>query len=134
MNHLNYRIDLVICCLAVSCSLVTGQDMIDDTPPLVQDQIQSLLEDLDEESDFDFNTYTELLTNRLSNPLDINQASGEELKELLFLSDIQINALITYRTQLGDLLDLYELQAVPSWDLPTIRQALPYFTINKKKY
>ena len=132
MNHLTHRIYFVICCLAVSYSLVPGQDLMDGTPPLVQDQIQSLLEDLDEESDFDFNTYTEFLTNRLSNPLNINHASREELKELLFLSDIQINALITYRTNLGNLLDLYELQAVPSWDLPTIRQALPYFTINKK--
>lgn len=132
MNHLIYRINLVLCCLAVSYPLLSAQDLIDGTPPLVQDQIQSVLEDLDEESDFDFNTFTELLTNRLSNPLDINHASREEMKELLFLSDIQINALITHRTNLGNLLDLYELQAVPSWDLQTIREALPYFTINKK--
>ncbi len=112
--------------------LLVGQDLLDGTTPRIADQIQSLLEDLDEESDFDFNTLTEILTNRLINPLDINEASEEELTELLFLSDIQINALLKHRSSLGDLLDLHELQSVPYWDLQTVREALPFFTVDKK--
>ncbi len=133
MNHLINRISCILCSLAVCITLVQSQDpIIDATPSLIQDQIQSLLEDLDEESDFDFNTLTETLTNRLSDPLNVNQASEEELKSLLFLSDIQIHALIEHRTNLGDLLDLYELQAIPYWDLETIRDALPFFTVKSK--
>lgn len=64
------------------------------------------------------------------NPLNINTAEADELKQLRIVSDLQIANLITYRSVLGKLQSVYELQAVPSWDITTIRKILPFITVS----
>ncbi len=41
------------------------------------------------------------------------------------LHALQIDALLRYRKLLGKLVSVQELQAVPGWNLETIRQVLP---------
>ncbi len=65
----------------------------------------------------------------LSDPLNLNYADAAELKELNILSPLQIQNLISYRNLLGNLVDIYELQAVPGWNTFTIRRLLPYVTV-----
>ncbi len=62
-------------------------------------------------------------------PLSLNAATAEELKSAGLLTDLQIDAFLLYRRLLGKIISVYELQAVPSWDLPTIRNLLPYITL-----
>lgn len=62
-------------------------------------------------------------------PLDINQAGADELNALHLLSALQVEQLLSYRRLLGKLLSLYELQAVPGWDIATIRRLLPFVMI-----
>src|SRR5690606_2581814 len=45
------------------------------------------------------------------------------------LSDLQINSLLDYRTQAGELISIYELQAVPGFDLASIRRILPFVKV-----
>lgn len=59
-------------------------------------------------------------------PLDLNRATEADLYDLALLSDRQVGALLRYRDRLGGLLSHYELQAVPHFDLPTIRRLLRY--------
>ena len=61
--------------------------------------------------------------------MSLNTADETELKELRIITDLQIQNLISYRKLLGKLIDIYELQAVPSWDVNTIRKLLPFITI-----
>lgn len=63
------------------------------------------------------------------NPLNVNTADPEELKQLRILTDLQIASLITYRNLFGKLVHIYELQAVPSWDIVTIKKLLPFITV-----
>jgi hypothetical protein len=42
---------------------------------------------------------------------------------------LQIQSLLQYRKLFQNLISIYELQAVPLWDLATIRKLLPYLTI-----
>lgn len=63
-------------------------------------------------------------------PVDINQAGADQLRQLRILNDMQISRFLAYRVWLGKLLSVYELQAVPGWDLATIRQLLPYITLS----
>ncbi len=63
-------------------------------------------------------------------PLPLNGCSREDLEQVPFLSGLQLNSFIHYRDILGPLLSVYELQAIPSWDLPTIRKILPYVFID----
>lgn len=63
-------------------------------------------------------------------PLNLNKAAKEDLEELGLLNDIQINQLLTYRRLLGDLVSVYELQAIPGWTPVLIQSVLPYITLS----
>ncbi len=62
-------------------------------------------------------------------PLNMNAATAEELDELGMLSALQVQQFLLYRNLLGKLVNLYELQAVPSWDIGTIRNLLPFIRV-----
>jgi hypothetical protein len=86
---------------------------------------QAGLEEGETEDDF----YLQQLAYFHKHPLDINTADKNELKELNILTDLQIESLISYRALLGMMKDIYELQAIPGWDIITIRRLLPFVTI-----
>ncbi|MBD2715771.1 helix-hairpin-helix domain-containing protein [Microvirga sp. STR05] len=70
----------------------------------------------------------ETLLQYYQTPLSLNSASREDLRGLLLLSENQISKLLEYRQQRGPLLSLYELQAVPSFDLRSIYRIAPFVT------
>ncbi len=63
------------------------------------------------------------------NPLNLNAATAEDLASLYVLSQIQIKSLLDHRTQNGDFLSIYELQAVPNLDAETINKLLPFVDV-----
>ena len=96
---------------------------------------QQIIEDIVAERDAEFDL-DEIIDNleimRLS-PLDLNAADEEELSKLIFLSPEQIQALINYRRWNGLLGSIYELKAVPYFDLSTIGYILPYVKVGDGK-
>lgn len=66
-------------------------------------------------------------------PLNLNQADEDDMKKLMLLNEFQIKNFITYRRLFGKLINMYELQAVPAWDIHTIQLLLPFITISDKK-
>ena len=66
-------------------------------------------------------------------PLNLNEATENELKALRLLTDLQISNFLLYRKKLGPLLEVNELQAVPAWDILTIKQLLPFVTVSDIK-
>ncbi|AEV96570.1 hypothetical protein Niako_0170 [Niastella koreensis GR20-10] len=66
-------------------------------------------------------------------PLNLNAASENDLKNLRLLTDLQISNFLLYRNLLGPLLHVNELQAVPAWDVPSIKRLLPYVTVSDQK-
>jgi hypothetical protein len=77
----------------------------------------------------DYQSVYDGLTQLYANPLNLNTASRDELAATYLLTERQLSSLIEYRTTLGDLLAIQELQAVPGFDLPTIRRLLPFVTV-----
>jgi len=65
--------------------------------------------------------------------LNLNYADEETLARLYFLSPNHIHHLIRYRELFGLLISIYELQAVPGWDIELIRKILPYITVEENK-
>ena len=43
---------------------------------------------------------------------------------------MQVQSLLLYRQLLGKLIDIYELQAVPGWDIETIQKLRPFITVS----
>jgi len=62
-------------------------------------------------------------------PLNLNTATESDLKVFFFLKPLQIQNLLLYRQVLGRLINLYELQAVPGWDLETIQKMRPFIMV-----
>jgi len=98
-----------------------------DLPATVVQQLESTTENTGEETEDD--GWLQQLEKFAKHPININTAESDELKQLHFISDLQINQLLRYRKWLGPLVSLYELQAVPAWDVATIKKILPYITV-----
>ena len=78
----------------------------------------------------DYEAIFDGLTQLHANPLDLNVATRDELAATYLLTERQLTSLSTYRAEFGDLLSLYELQAVPDFDEPSIRRLLPFVTVS----
>jgi len=62
-------------------------------------------------------------------PLNLNSADESKINRLQILTVLQVKNFISYRNLLGPLLSIREMQAVPGWDIETIRQLLPYVVV-----
>ena len=62
-------------------------------------------------------------------PFDLNTVTEKELKRLPFLSDQQIEQLLSYRGRYGKMLSIYELKNVKDLDFQTISLILPFVHI-----
>jgi hypothetical protein len=82
-----------------------------------------------QEEEVNYEDLYESLFQLYTQPLNLNDASREELYALYVLSEAQVNHFIRYRTQNGPLLTIYELQAIPGFDLRTIYQLLPFVRV-----
>ena len=82
--------------------------------------------------DLNSNDVYENLIQLYTTPLDLNTCSREELAATYLLNERQLNHFFEYREQLGALLSLYELQAIPDFDQATIYKILPFVTVIPK--
>lgn len=122
--------------LLMFCSLLNAQ--VTEPPPANPDQLPSTnteqqlenitenSEDLENEDD----SYLQQMVQFQRNPVNLNTADESLLKELLILTPMQIQNLVTYRSVLGKMIDIYELQAIPGWNIRTIQRLLPYITVS----
>jgi hypothetical protein len=94
-------------------------------------RVAELLESLSEK-ELVASDYSELMDDLIdlyNHPLNLNKVSKEELEQLPFLSDYQIENLLFYVYNNGPLQTLYELSAVEDLDKITIQQILPFVTV-----
>ncbi|HEU4472288.1 MAG TPA: helix-hairpin-helix domain-containing protein [Flavisolibacter sp.] len=116
----------ILICLSLVIAIPPARAQ--ELPPNTQQQLEQLAEATETESPED-DQWLQTLDHYRREPLDLNEAGAEDLQGLRFLSALQIDLFLRYRKLLGKLIDIHELQAVPGWDLATIRQLLPYVSI-----
>ncbi len=104
---------------------------LSQSPPKTPIDLEAFVERLFpiQEEDLDYESIYEVLFQLYLNPIDINRADAEVLQAMYLLNPSQISQLLRYRTDFGPLLSLYELQAVPEFDLQTIENLLPFVTL-----
>ena len=117
-----------------SASNIYAQEIPGDAlePPLV---IEEQLEDLtaaNEDETTEDDSYAQEIYYFLKSPINLNNADAGILEQLNLLNAIQIKNLLSYRKLLGNFLNIYEIQAIPGWDLNLIRRLRPYITISQK--
>ena len=99
--------------------LMHGQDV----NLLLEDHLEELAAD-DEEVNW------EDVLEEISQPIDINTATREQLERLPFLSETQIENLLAYVYTHGQMQTIYELQLVEEMDQRTIQLLLPFVEVN----
>ncbi|MEJ7679979.1 MAG: helix-hairpin-helix domain-containing protein [Segetibacter sp.] len=110
-----------------STYVYSQEDSVVQPGSVPEQQLENLTEQQEGETEDD--SYLQSLVQLRKNPINLNTAQENELHELRMLSDLQIQSLLSYRRLLGNLISIYELQAVPLWDVETIQQVLPYVRV-----
>ena len=113
--------------LLISFSFFTYCTSIAQEVQTAEQQIENITEV--DESETEDDSYIQSLQHYIKNKLNLNTSTETELKEFPFLSPLQITHFLNYRKLFGKLVNLYELQSVPSWDYQTIQKILPYITV-----
>ena len=105
----------------------------DTIPVRVDDSdIQQQLETTAEENNAEETDYSDLLdalNYYKEHRINLNNTTKEELQNLVYLNDIQINNLLKHIEKNGKLITIYELQTINGFDLQTINKILPYIRV-----
>lgn len=83
-----------------------------------------------QQEDANYEELYENLYQLYQNPIEINSATADELRGLYLLSEAQVTSFIAYRSTFGNFLSIYELQAVPLFDISTIRAISPFVELS----
>ena len=96
----------------------------------IEQKLENLTEsDADAETEDD--NYLQQMQQFIKHPVNLNTADENELKELRLLNPMQIANLIIYRNLFGKFINIYELQAVPGWNIELIQKIRRYITVNE---
>ncbi|MBD8487632.1 helix-hairpin-helix domain-containing protein [Echinicola sp. CAU 1574] len=87
-----------------------------------------------QDEDLDYEQLYENLLQRFLNPIDLNKCTLDDLQSLYILSPLQLNNFMDYRESFGKFLSIYELQAIPEFDLVTVKKLLPFVSISAQKH
>ncbi len=119
-------------CVALLAALLLPRPGVAQEFPRRAPALDRLAQELFAELQTDQVPYEDLYGTLLSyyqSPLNLNTATPEELRALPLLTEKQVATLLRHRRATGPLLSVYELQAVPDWDVRTIARVAPFVTV-----
>ncbi len=96
---------------------------------IMEQQLEATTENNDDNETED-DSFLQQMQHFLQAPVNLNTADAALLKELLVLTPLQIENIITYRKLFGNFISIYELQAIPGWNVRAIQRILPYVTVS----
>jgi hypothetical protein len=117
-----------IFCLILWILFVVGTVRAQD--PAVQKTLEDLMESVGSEPDenVDFQEILDDMAYFIQHPLAINSATKEELQRLHFLSDIQMDDLIEFRTKTGQIYSLYEMASIGGFSPELLQKLEPFIS------
>ena len=120
MRWIKWILSLVGLCvvLATHGQSVAIEDVLEDIYNQLSEDDEILQEDVQEQ-----------LMNIAANPIDLNHTNADELAELMFLSDEQIDAILMYQYEHG-FKEIYELQLIDCLKDYEIRNLLPFVRVD----
>ncbi|MCL2597739.1 MAG: helix-hairpin-helix domain-containing protein, partial [Paludibacter sp.] len=85
----------------------------------------------EQENEIDFESFYDILMAAAQNPVNLNIATREQLENLPFLSENQVENILEFRYLYGDFNTIYELQLIDDLDMTDIRRMLPFVFVGK---
>lgn len=118
------KIRRIIMCMGLCVAMATyGQDV------RVEQVMEDIFNQLSEDGDLSYEDIEEELLSIADNPMDLNTITQEELSQLMFLSDEQIDAILMYQYEHG-FKEIYELQLIDCLKDYEIRNLLPFVRVD----
>jgi hypothetical protein len=117
----------LILALILFCTIQNISAQQDD--PAVSELLENFFRSNEGASESDAQLFLERLETLRQSPLDLNTATREDLLSLQLLNELQVEELLNYRRKLGNLLNIYELQAIPTWEAADIRRVQPFVEV-----
>ena len=85
--------------------------------------------DLETEDD----AWLQQLHHFIKDPLNLNTAVEQDLVQLQILTPLQAGNFFSYRKIFGPFLSIYELQAIPGWNLQTLQKIRPFVCVSTQQ-
>ena len=117
----------LLVCLFINCYQLNSQ--VNYSVDKWKEYIEEIASETEDETQIE-SLYADL-SYLSEHPLELNSVTEEQLKRLTFLSDLQIQELLSYRLRYGKMVTLYELKNIQSLDWETISLLLPFVYISE---
>ncbi|MEO8088222.1 MAG: hypothetical protein ABI763_15485 [Bacteroidota bacterium] len=128
-NRNSFRLGYIFFYVLLYSSNLHAQTPVD---PPTDDATEQKIEKIAEEAgeDVDANTLLDKLNYYREHKINLNHTSREELKDLLLLNDIQVEAIFTHILTEGDFLAIQEIQTIDELDPESILRILPFVKVD----
>lgn len=125
-----FRITFFVFILTLCLQLnLTAQQTIEDA--VLEEIIENYAADAGE--DADYNEFYEQLLSLAQSPLNINNCTRDELRQLFFLSAYQIDNLLAYREEYGSIYSAYELLLIDGFLKSDVMNLQHFLVFDRKK-
>ncbi|MAZ37195.1 MAG: hypothetical protein CL842_07070 [Crocinitomicaceae bacterium] len=128
MINLRKLILIIACSIGSFMGFSQDQKTDKESTKIIEDRIEYLMQSLEAE-EVDLTTLFDQLYFYLENPINLNDATKEELIDLQLLNDFQIQALLYYQSKNKGFASVYELRTIDGFDPDIIQQILPFITV-----
>jgi hypothetical protein len=120
----------IVVLLLIFCSILQVQAQNYPRQTIDFDLFVQELFSQQEDENISYEDLYETLFQYYQQPINLNNTTPEELASLFILSRPQIASFFQHIQDNGKLLSIYELQAIPGFDLITIYQLLPFVKVD----
>jgi hypothetical protein len=115
-------ITILLCLFMFSSS---AQETTTSTSEQLLENEAERAEDIEPEDDY----FLQQMEYFRKNPFNLNTVTEEVLISIRIITPLQIRNFLQYRKIAGPFISVYELQAVPGWDVSLVRRLLSYITV-----
>jgi hypothetical protein len=116
---------LILSIVLVIACISQAQTKREPEEKVITDLMERFIENT--EAELDYTDLQEQLEYYMQNKLDLNRADRQALERLFFLSDNDVNAILSHRAKFGDFITIYELLTIDALN-ERIVYYLSYFT------
>ncbi|MEN6618987.1 MAG: helix-hairpin-helix domain-containing protein [Rikenellaceae bacterium] len=110
------------------CQEIESRQIPEEVIEIIREYAESIASEGGDTENF-IEELTELYQNLLRSPLNINNASREDLERLVILNDFQIESIIDYRKEYGTLLSINELSLIAGFDSKVVKILTPFIYV-----
>ena len=123
------RIIIYIIFFILCTYTLRAQDAVSTTEQLIADIFEQYTAESEDAVDYD--TFYEDLISLSENPVNLNRATRDKLDKMPFLSDDQIENILSYVYRFGPIQTIFELQLIDGLDMTDIRRMLPFVKVGE---